>query len=170
MWTLILIETVAISVIGSLLHFTYAWSGKNKFVGIFSAVNESTWEHIKLALSGIFVCMLVDIWFVGDNPNYWLARNCSFLAPIFVISILFYGYRSFVKKSILAVDISIFIIAAFCSSLIFVTILQLPPIDIFWRAISMIITLIILPAYLLLTRFPMHNFLFRDPITGRYGA
>ena len=28
--------------------------GKNKFVAYFAAVNESTWEHIKLALSSIF--------------------------------------------------------------------------------------------------------------------
>lgn len=33
---------------GTLLHFTYEWSGNNFWVGLFSPVNESTWEHMKL--------------------------------------------------------------------------------------------------------------------------
>ncbi len=33
----------------------------------------------------------------------------------------------------------------------------------------MIISVIVLAMYLSLTRFPLHNFLFRDPITGKYG-
>ena len=34
--------------LGTLLHFTYDISGNSDFVAIFSAVNESTWEHLKL--------------------------------------------------------------------------------------------------------------------------
>ena len=37
-----------ISILGVLLHFTYEWSDDNRIVGLFSAVNESTWEHLKL--------------------------------------------------------------------------------------------------------------------------
>ena len=37
-----------VSLLGVLLHFTYDWSGKNPFVGLFSSVNESAWEHLKL--------------------------------------------------------------------------------------------------------------------------
>ncbi|MEM3021819.1 MAG: DUF6512 family protein, partial [Candidatus Caldarchaeum sp.] len=33
---------------GSLLHFTYELSGGNMVVALFSAVNESVWEHLKL--------------------------------------------------------------------------------------------------------------------------
>lgn len=35
-------------VLGTILHFTYKWSNNNNFIGIFSATNESTWEHLKL--------------------------------------------------------------------------------------------------------------------------
>lgn len=171
MWWIVLAETLAVSVIGSLLHFTYAWSGRNKFVAIFAAVNESTWEHIKLALSGTFVCMLVDVWWLGDSPNYWLARNLSFVVPVVVIPILFYGYHSIwkVKKSILPVDIMIFMIAAFLSALVFVLVLQAPAIGATSDMVSMVISIMILAAYLLLTKFPLHNFLFEDPITHKYG-
>lgn len=33
---------------GSVLHFTFEWSGRQVAVGVFSAVNESVWEHLKL--------------------------------------------------------------------------------------------------------------------------
>lgn len=35
-------------VLGTLSHFFFDWSGENRLVGIFAAVNESTWEHLKL--------------------------------------------------------------------------------------------------------------------------
>lgn len=169
--TIILIcETLAITLIGSLLHFTYEWSGKNKFVAIFSAVNESTWEHIKLALSAIFICTLVDIWWLGGNPNYWVARSMSFLVPIVVIPIIFYGYTSFTKRPILPVDIGSFVVAAFLSTLLFVAILNTQLVGSFGAIISIVVSVIVIAAYLLLTRFPLHNnFLFKDPITGQYG-
>ena len=34
--------------LGVLLHFLYEWSGGNTLAAAFSAVNESTWEHMKL--------------------------------------------------------------------------------------------------------------------------
>lgn len=33
---------------GNLLHFVYDWTGKSVAAALFSAVNESTWEHMKL--------------------------------------------------------------------------------------------------------------------------
>ena len=47
MWISILV----ISIIGTFAHFLYDWSNHNKIVGLFAAVNESTWEHIKIALT-----------------------------------------------------------------------------------------------------------------------
>lgn len=46
-----LFRFIFISVLGVLLHFTYEWSGDTAVVGLFSAVNESTWEHLKLLFS-----------------------------------------------------------------------------------------------------------------------
>lgn len=166
---IILLEGLAITIIGSILHFTYAWSHQNKFVAIFSAVNESTWEHIKLALSGIFACTLVDVWFLGNNPNYWLARSVSFIVPVVVIPLFFYTYTHFTKKSILWVDISSFAVVSFLAATVFALILKAPAITAPFNFIIGVIAVAIIVAYLLLTRFPLHNFLFRDPITGQYG-
>lgn len=168
-WWLVLAETIAISTIGSLLHFTYGWSGKKKLVGVFSAVNESTWEHVKLALSGTFCCMLADVWFLGENPNYWIARSVSFVVPVIVIPAIFYSYTDLTHKALLPVDITTFVIASFISSLVFAWMLTLRPVGELGEIISMVISTLIIVMYLLLTRFPVKMFLFRDPLTGKYG-
>ena len=41
--------------LGTLLHFVYDWTGEMRVAAAFSAVNESTWEHMKL----LFVPFLV---------------------------------------------------------------------------------------------------------------
>lgn len=169
-WIILIVETVAVTLIGSLLHFAYEWSGKNKIVGMFAAVNESTWEHVKLALSGIFCCTLADVWFLGGNPNYWLARSVSFVVPVVVIPIIFYGYTAFTRRAILPVDIATFAVAAFLSTAAFVYILSLPAIGEVGNIISMVVSVIIIAAYLLLTIFPIRgNLLFQDPRNHKYG-
>ena len=45
---------IVICVIGTFLHFLYEISDHKKFVAIFAAVNESTWEHIKYVLRQLF--------------------------------------------------------------------------------------------------------------------
>ncbi len=169
-WLIIIAETIAITLVGSLLHFAYAWSGRKKWLAVFAAVNESTWEHVKLALSGIFCCMLVDVWFLGDNPNYWLARSASFIVPVIVIPLVFYGYTSFTRRAVLSVDIATFAVTALISSLVFVWVLNLPPIGIIGGLVSGAISLVIMVSYLLLSFFPMRdNKMFQDPVTRKYG-
>src|SRR5690625_6397870 len=41
---------IPLGIVGSLLHFLFDWTGHNRVVAIFSAVNESYWEHIKIAV------------------------------------------------------------------------------------------------------------------------
>lgn len=50
-----------ISILGTLLHFTYEWSQNNAIVGLFSAVNESTWEHLKLLFFPMFFLTLFEL-------------------------------------------------------------------------------------------------------------
>lgn len=44
-----------IFVFGTAAHFMYDFLNHNKFVGLFCAVNESTWKHIKIALTPTIV-------------------------------------------------------------------------------------------------------------------
>lgn len=46
-----IVSIIIISIFDTLAHFMYDMSNHNKIIGLFSAVNESTWEHIKIALT-----------------------------------------------------------------------------------------------------------------------
>ena len=47
-------------ILGNLLHFVFDWSGENSIVAAFAAVNESTWEHMKLLVIPWVVWSLVE--------------------------------------------------------------------------------------------------------------
>ena len=49
------------AVLGTLDHFAYDWSGKSLPVGAFCAVNESTWEHMKLLFFPVLLFTAVQL-------------------------------------------------------------------------------------------------------------
>ena len=80
-----ILSIVIISVSGTLLHFLYDTSNQNKIVGLFAAVNESTWEHIKIALTPTIFLSLIDGILYGQNNNYFFAKAISLSSIIFLI-------------------------------------------------------------------------------------
>lgn len=110
---------IVISIVGTLLHFLYEISGHNKVVAIFAAVNESTWEHIKIALTPTFLWSLLDGFKYGASPNYFIAKSASLLVIVFLIPIIFYAYTAITKKAVLWFDITYFYVTIFCSQFIF---------------------------------------------------
>lgn len=164
-----ILEIIAISIIGTLLHFAYDFSNHNKIVALFAAVNESTWEHIKLSLGATFIISVVDAVYLGSNPNYFLAKCLSLLVLILLIPIIFYGYTHFTKKPILIVDILSFYVAIICSQLLFYYILDLEKLNFVSTYIGTIGTFVIFGFYMVLTLLPIKSFLFKDPITKKYG-
>ena len=69
-----IISFLLVSILGTLLHFTYEWSGENTFVGFFSAVNESTWDHLKLIFFPMLLTTVIGYFYIGkENENYILS-------------------------------------------------------------------------------------------------
>lgn len=164
-----ILETILIIIIGTIFHFTYDISKHNKVVGLFSAVNESTWEHIKIGLTATFILTLVDGYIYGTNPNYFIAKSLSLIIIILLIPVIFYTYTQFTKKPILAVDIMSFIITIICSQLIFRSVLNIDKLPFIYNYIGLIIMFIIFGSYMVLTILPIKSFIFKDPITNKYG-
>lgn len=154
---------------GTLLHFLYDWTNHNQIVGLFAAVNESTWEHIKIALTPTLLWGLVDGLVCGNNPNYFLAKTVSLLAIIILIPVLFYGHIFLAKKDYAIFDIIMFYLVVIISQLFFFGLLQIPPVVFFVRYLSCVTLFIIFGCYLLLTLLPIKNFIFQDPLTDKYG-
>lgn len=164
-----IIGTIFICLVGTLLHFLYEMTSHNKIISLFAAVNESTWEHIKIALSPYFLWMMVDGLYYGTNGNYPLAKMLGALVIIILIPTLFYGYQIFTKKAVLFIDIIIFYVSIFLSEYVGFKVLNLAPVSFYYNYISFIILFLIFGFYMVVTLNPIKNFLFKDPITNNYG-
>ena len=105
---------IFVSVLGTLFHFAYEWSGNNSIIGLFTPVNESTWEHMKL----IFFPMLIYTLYCCKRKK----ADCSgmllgTLVGTLLIPVLFYTYSGALGFNLEFIDISIFyisVILAFC--------------------------------------------------------
>jgi len=165
----LLISIIVISVVGTLSHFVYELSNKNIILGLFTSVNESTWEHIKIALTPTIIWSLVDGYIYGNNLNYFFAKFISLSSIIILMPILYYGYKYIFNKNNALFNIIIFYVVIICSQLVFNYLLNIPIISYNLRYISCIGLFIIFGCYLLLTLLPIKNFLFKDPISNQYG-
>ncbi|MDD5980192.1 MAG: DUF6512 family protein [bacterium] len=169
MFYIFLIGFIFISIVGTLLHFTYELSNHNKYVALFSAVNESTWEHIKIALTPYFVWSLVDLYLYGNLNNYFFAKLVGVLSIVIIIPIIFYTYQIFTKKPILFIDIITFYVAIFLGQYFSYLSLNMNDVPHFINYLSIILLTIIFGIYITATIMPIKNFLFKDPLTNKYG-
>lgn len=165
----VIFSIIIISFIGTLSHFLYDLTNHNKFIGIFAAVNESTWEHIKIALTPTFLWGLLDGYIYGTNPNYFLAKLISLIAIIIIMPSLFYGHKFIAKKDYFIFDIISFYIVITCSQLSFHYILKIKEIGFTLHYLSCAGMFVVFGGYMTLTLLPFKNFIFKDPITNKYG-
>lgn len=103
---------IFVSVFGSLLHFTYDWSGNNFFVGLFAPINESTFEHMKLIFFPMLVFSIFMSYKIADKyPCILSVSMLSTIIATFLIPILFYTYSGVLGFNISFLDISTFFIS-----------------------------------------------------------
>jgi len=166
---MIWVGIVIISLFGTLAHFLYDISKHNKILGLFTAVNESTWEHIKIALTPTILWSLVDGYIYGRDPNYFLAKLASLVTIVIVIPTIFYSYKLITKKPVLFIDVTTFYFAIILSQFVFYKIIEAPDINFLGTYLSCAGTFCFFGAYTLLTLMPLKLKIFLDPITNRYG-
>ncbi len=164
-----IISFLFISIFGTISHFIYEWSNNNKIAAIFFPVNESVWEHIKMLITPTIIWLLILLPYLYNNPNYIFASMITLLSEIILIPLLFYSYTFFTKKAILIIDILSFYLIIFISIVLFYLIIKANPVSLIVSCISLLIIIKILILYLTLTKYPLKCFLFKDPITKKYG-
>ena len=91
-WEVIgLLVTLAL---GNLLHFVYEWSGDSPLTAPIAAVNESTWEHMKLLAVPWVLFSLVERAARGrSGGTVPMARALGLLAGLAAIPLLYYTCR-----------------------------------------------------------------------------
>ena len=157
--------------VGTLLHFLYGWSGESTVAAAFSAVNESTWEHMKLLFFAMLFFSVVQVCVMGRNyPNLPAVRTLSVVAGILLIPVLFYSYSGALGIRISWINIAIFYVSALSAFLLDFCLLRKGRLNAPWQQVAGLAVLWALAfAFVWLTFRPLPFPLWQDPATGQFG-
>jgi hypothetical protein len=162
---------VPLGLLGSVLHFLFDWTKHNRFVAFFSAVNESYWEHIKIAIWPVFLIQIVLFSLGGYQiPSFVPSATIALYSiPVSMVGLVFL-YKSVAKRNILWLDISIFFACIAIAQSIFVLLLgQLAPTSGTVVMSSLFLSGLIVAFLLFTFRPPREPDVFLDPIKKDYG-
>ena len=159
------------SAVGSLLHFVYEWSGGSLAAAVVSAVNESTWEHMKLLFVPMFLFSVVQVCVLGKTyPNFLAVRAVSIVTGLTLIPVLYYTYTGAWGQMRDWANIAVFFLAALGAFLLDCSLLRRNRLSAPWQQVLGLIVLWALAfCFVWCTFRPIHIALWRDPITGTYG-
>lgn len=158
------------SLLGTFLHFLFDLTGGWVGAALFSAVNESIWEHMKLLFYPMLLFSLIQFRFLGkEHNNFWCIKAFGILVGLLLIPILYYTYTGILGISADWFNITIFFLAAGTAFWLETNLFHKP----FFcsgkekYAVASIFLWIIL--FTLFTFYPPHIPFFRDPLTQSYG-
>lgn len=159
----ILTGILFVSVLGTLLHFAYDWSGNHFWVGLFTPINESIWEHTKL----IFFPTLVYALYLNkkiktEYPCVSSAMILGAISGVLSIITLFYTYSGILGFHVAFVDIAIFYISVIASFYIAYKAMLSCKIK-KWAILLQALNLLMICLFLIFTLYPPNIPLFIQP-------
>ena len=165
------IAILPLSIVGSLLHFAYDWSRHHRVVAVFAAVNESYWEHIKIAFWPVLAWPVVLFTLGGWSiPGFVPAATIALYSTPVTMTAIVFGYKALTRRNILWLDILSFFVTIGLALMIFALVATELDASGWTIAIS---TLLLVPLGLAFARFtqtpPNEPDLFIDPLNERYG-
>lgn len=169
--TWILLGIPIIFIIGSLMHFVYEWSGNSLIVGIFAPVNESVWEHLKLAYWPMLFWWILG-YFIFENSvsaNEWFVScAAAILVSVLVILSFYYTYTGSFGIESLILDIFSFFLG--------ITVGQVSALYLYnnygkfstpWLYWAFAVLVILGLAFIIFTFIPPHIPLFKNSPAGK---
>ena len=162
---------VFVSIAAVVLHFLYGWSGKEVWASLFSAVNESVWEHLKIFSLPYVIWAFVELCCVRvPFRKFVSAKVLSLYFMLIIIPAFFYTYSGIFGRNIAFVDImSGFAFTVMTFILSYKMIVNAPCIEKYFK-----LSLFLLALYYVMIAFftytPPRLEIFKDPISGNYGA
>lgn len=158
------------SLLGTFLHFLFDLTGGSPVAALFSAVNESIWEHMKLLYYPMLIVSLIEYRAWGSQtPGFWCVKLTGTGLGLLLIPVLYYTYTGTLGVSADWFNIAIFFLAAGLSYFLETRRFRqerncpLPA-----RAALLLLAGIGI-LFTVLTFLPPHIPFFRDPVTGTYG-
>ena len=165
-----LIGVVFIIFLGSSLHFTFALSGNQPIVGAFSAVNESVWEHLKLAFWPSLLFALIEFPLLRKaTNNFFTAKTIGTYLMVTIIPLVFYSYTALIGKSVFAVDISSFVVAVIIGQLLSYKLLTYRQLPRTLNKIAVVAIILLALVFIIFTYYPPQLQIFKDSASGKFG-
>ena len=161
-----IITVIICILLGIVLHFTYEWSGENIIIGLFSAVNESTWEHLKLIFYPMILMAIIGYFVIGKrSDNYWFAQALGIITAMIFTIVFFYTYTGIVGTNFAWLNIATFVIAVILGG--YATYKLLTSRKMYnSEVISIIFLIILFFSFVLYTFYLPEIALFQEPITA----
>lgn len=154
---------------GTLLHFLYDWTDGSTIAAVFSAVNESTWEHMKLFFIPAFIYAIVQRRFFPDFENFWCVKLPGIALGLILIPVLFYTYNGALGASPDWVNIGIFILSSAGAFYFENRLFKSGAIRCGAPYAAFALLLLLAALFVFFTFSPPKLPLFSDPVNGSYG-
>ncbi len=158
------------AVLGTLLHFVFDWTGGNLTAALFSAVNESIWEHLKLLYYPMLLFALAEWRCWGRRTEgFWCIKLLGILLGLGLIVVVYYTYTGVLGVSADWFNITIFFLAAAASFWLETKLFQgnfRCPVG---SGVCLLFLGLIAVIFTIFTFLPPRIPLFQDPVTGTYG-
>lgn len=165
-----IIGFVFVSVIGTLAHFVFEWSGNNTVVGLFCPINESPWEHLKLIFFPYLIWTVAQYFIMHKSKNIFPAKFIGVFVGMVTTLSFFYTYTGIIGKNIDLLNIASFFIGVFCAFAVDYTVIKSYKLQsVSANIISIILFAVCGTIFILFTFAPPIIPLFKDPITSSYG-
>ena len=160
---------VTTTLAGTLLQFLYDWTSQSVLAAPFAAVNESTWEHMKLLFWPLFLFALIQWRFFREYRHFWCVKLAGTLTGLLLIPVLFYTYNGAFGKSPDWVNIVIFFLSGAAVFILETCLLRKsrPHCKLSWAAFAALCLLGVL--FVVFTFITPQLPLFQDPQTGTFG-
>ncbi len=161
-------------IIGGFTHFAFELSGGNTFVGIFSPVNESVWEHLKMSFWTLLIWWVIGYFLLSRggciSAAKWFSACAAalYIAPIF-ITIVYYLYTGALGVRYPIVDILLLLVGIAVAQISAYRIFKCARSHksrLFW---SLLLIAILAAAFVVFTFSPPQIPLFMDMRTGSFG-
>ncbi|MBE6688257.1 MAG: hypothetical protein E7588_03140 [Ruminococcaceae bacterium] len=157
------------SFLGSILHFLYDWTNENTLSALISAVNESTWEHMKILFFPMFIFALIQRRFFKKAENYWCIKLIGTSIGLILIPVLFYTLNGIFGPTPDWVNITIFFVSAATSYILEAILFKADKPQCPFNRTAFLLLCLIGALFIIFTFYPPQILLFRDPLTGTYG-
>ena len=155
---------------GTLLHFLFDWTGGSAVAALFSAVNESVWEHMKLLYYPMVIFAAIEYFAWGkEMENFWCMKLLGLLLGLSLIPVLYYTYTGLLGVNADWFNIAIFFISAAVAFYVETKLFQRGFSCALGRKASVAIIVLLGVLFVVFTFLPPHIPFFQDPQNGSFG-